>query len=175
MNLATVCLGILLSGQKTGYQIQTTINTSMAHFHHASLGAIYPALGNLEARDFVTASLRPRKGLSKRLYQITPAGRNYFESQMHSTSAAEWFRSEFLTAFYFAGHLNNDDVSRLIDDRLSAHRRERQSLLALPISSLSEGQRFTVRYVLALKSAAIDFLKGEGRAIETAILRQQID
>jgi DNA-binding PadR family transcriptional regulator len=37
MQLSTLCLGVLLSGPKTGYEMQRTINGPLGHFQHASL------------------------------------------------------------------------------------------------------------------------------------------
>ena len=106
------------------------------------------------------------------MYAITDAGREKFDAELVNSSAAENFRSEFLSAMYFADRLPLEEIERLIDQNLATHRDQRHRLLALPISVMTEGQRFTVRYVLAQKTAAIEFLQGEGRAIITAIQRE---
>jgi hypothetical protein len=112
-------------------------------------------------------------GLGKRIHEITTPGRVVFEERLAETSSNEQTRSEFLSALYFCDQLGLDDITQLIDERLCEHRRERRRSLGLPMASMTEGQRFTIRYVLAMKTAAIEFLQGEGRAIETAIRRER--
>lgn len=173
MKLSTICLGVLLPNPRTGYEIQRIINTSLGHFQHASFGALYPALGALEAEKSVRSERAGSTGLGKRLYEITALGRETFQNRLREASGGEELRSDFLAAMYFCEQLSLDDITRLIDERLYRQRQERRELLALPLASMSDGQRLTVRYALAMKSAAIDFLQGEGRAIETAIQRER--
>jgi PadR family transcriptional regulator, regulatory protein AphA len=171
MDLSTICLGLLHEQPMTGYALQRRVASALGHFQHASLGALYPALGKLEAGEFVTSSRTGSEGLGKRMYAVTAKGRHIFDSRLGEASSVENFRSSFLSAMYFADRLPTDEIERLIDERLADHRAERRRLLALPISAMSEGQRFTIRYVLAMRSAAIDFLHGEGRAIAAVIQR----
>jgi PadR family transcriptional regulator AphA len=173
MDLSTICLGLLHEQPMTGYALQRCVTSALGHFQHASLGALYPALGKLEAGEFVTSSRTGSEGLGKRMYALTVKGRHIFDLRLGEASAAENFRSSFLSAMYFADRLPTDEIERLIDERLANHRAERRRLLALPISAMSEGQRFTIRYVLAMRSAAIDFLHGEGRAIAAVIHRER--
>lgn len=173
MNLSTLCLGFLLENPLSGYGLLRRIEDAVGHFQHASFGALYPALGKLEVGGFVTSDLVNSKSLGKRLYAITEIGREKFDSLLAKSSAAENFRSEFLSAMYFADRLPLSEIERLIDQRLADHREQRRRLLALPVSSMTEGQRFTLRYALAQKNAIIDFLQGEGRAIITAIQQER--
>jgi PadR family transcriptional regulator, regulatory protein AphA len=172
MKLSTLCLGLLLDTPLSGYEIHRRVATVTGHFQHASFGALYPALGKLEAAGLVNADHVGSRALRKRMYAITKEGREKFDSELMKSSATEDFRSEFLSAMYFADRLPLEEIERLIDQSLATNREQRRSLLALPISTMTEGQRFTVRYMLAQKSAAIEFLQGEGRAIITAIQRE---
>lgn len=172
MQLSTLCLGLLLAEPMTGYALKGKVIGALGHFQHASFGALYPALGSLEAGRFVTSDRSGSTGLGKRLYAITESGRGEFTERLAEVSAAENFRSDFLSALYFADQLALDDIERLIDERLANHRAERRRLLALPIASMTEGQRFTVRYALSMRNAAIEFLHGEGRA-SVAVIRHE--
>lgn len=171
MNLSTLCLGLLIEAPLTGYGLHKRVREAVGHFQHASFGALYPALGKLEAASFVTAQQVGSGGLGKRMYAITDSGREIFAKRLLKSSAAETFRSDFLSAMYFADDLPLVEIERLVDQRLADNREQRRYLLALPISSMTEGQRFTVRYALVRVTAAIDFLQGEGRAIIMAMQR----
>lgn len=173
MKLSTLCLGLLLENPLSGYGIHRRIKDAVGHFQHASFGALYPALGKLEAAGLVIGDRVNSRALGKRLYAVTDAGREKFDSLLVESSAAENFRSDFLSAMYFADRLALTEIERLIDQRLADHRDQRHQLLALPLSSMTEGQRFTVRYALARATAAIEFLQGEGRAIFAAIQRER--
>lgn len=166
-----MCLGVLSFGKGSGYQIRRTILESFGHFQNASLGALYPAIGKLLAEGRIAAVDEKSGPLERRVYQITQAGLDELQDQLKAPPAGEDFRSEFLTAMYFAHLMDNNTIVSLIDSRLGALQEEQRRLLNLPISQMSEGQRFTVRYRQAMTRAAIDFLHYEGRAIVTAIDR----
>jgi PadR family transcriptional regulator, regulatory protein AphA len=172
MNLSTLCLGVLLDAPLSGYGLHRLIKDAVGHFQHASFGALYPALGKLEAAGFINGDQVNSRSLGKRMYAITDPGRQEFDDRLLKSTADENFRSSFLSAMYFADRLPIAEMERLIDQKLADHRDQRHHLLALPISSMTEGQRFTVRYALVQKTAAIEFLQGEGRAIIAAIRRE---
>ena len=176
MKLDVLCLGIVYETKYTGYDIHKLLNTTLSHIRQASFGSLYPALGRLEAKGFVKAE-RPNSGatydsLGKRFYAITENGKKYFIGELEKLSASETVNSDFLSAMYFADKLTKNDVSLLIDERLSILQNFQKTLLKQPISKLSDGQRFTIRYSLSVTGAAISFLKGEGRAIQAALSRQ---
>ena len=63
LDLQTICLGVLYSGSKSGYELHKAINTDLKHFQTASFGALYPALGKLEAKKFIASDgkkIQPR-------------------------------------------------------------------------------------------------------------------
>ncbi len=173
MKLTTLCLGLLLEGPLSGYDLHNRIEKRLGHFQHASFGALYPALGKLRAEGCVTADRPGETPFAKCMYAITNKGREIFDSDLRRSSADESFRSDFLSAMYFADHLPVDELERLFDQKLADQREQRRRLLALPIAAMGEGQRFTVRYILARANATIDFLQGEGRAILTSIQRDR--
>jgi PadR family transcriptional regulator, regulatory protein AphA len=58
-----------------------------------------------------------------------------------------------------------------MSERLAGLRGEQRRLRSLPADSMTEGQRFTIRYSLTVVAAAIEFLEHEGQAIVTSIDR----
>lgn len=176
LNLASICLGVLYSGSKTGYEIHKIINKDLKHFQTASYGALYPALGKLEAKALITSKSKTvqaqQQSLPKKKYTITEEGRAKFQAVIKETKAQEKLSSDFLAAFYFSEHLHSDDVSTLIDQQLSTLQGNYKDLLSVPLSTMTEGQRFGIRYTIAVNRAATAFLKGEGRAIQTSLARK---
>ena len=80
--------------------------------------------------------------------------------------------SDFLAAFYFAEHLPAENIEALIDGQSAKLQNEYRDLISAPLSRMPEGQRFGVRYTIAINRAATAFLKGEGRAIQTTLSRR---
>jgi PadR family transcriptional regulator, regulatory protein AphA len=173
MELSTLCLGLLLGSPLSGYGIHQRISGTVGHFQHASFGALYPALGKLLAADLVRVDQTRIEGLGKKIYAITDMGRESFDAKLTESTKPDLFRSGFLSAMYFADRLPISEVERLIDQSLAGHQEQRRHLLALPISSMTEGQRFTVRYSLSQTAALIEFIQGEGRAILTSMQRER--
>ena len=176
LNLQTICLGVLYSGSKSGYELHKTINTDLKHFQTASFGALYPALGKLEAKKLITSDGKNNSiqasSLPKKIYTITANGRAVFGAQIQKTRAEEKLTSDFLAAFYFAEHLPAEKIAALIDGQSAKLQDEYRDLISTPLSRMSEGQRFGIRYTIAINRAATVFLKGEGRAIQTTLSRR---
>jgi hypothetical protein len=107
------------------------------------------------------------------VYRITDTGRAALAETVSAATGEEILRSPFMSAMFFAHLLEMDDVHRVVDERLAGLRQEQRRLRGLPNADLTEGQRFTVRYSLAMNSAAIAFLEREGRAMLTSIERER--
>src|SRR5262245_66602910 len=89
MNAVTpVLLGLLASGPRSGYGIKKVVDRSTRFFWAASYGQIYPELKRLEADGLIEGEDRPNGGRSRRVYSLTPAGRE---------ALLEWMRSEVTT------------------------------------------------------------------------------
>ena len=98
LSLQTICLGVLYSGPKSGYELHKTINTDLKYFQTASFGALYPALGKLEAKKFIASDGRDNpiqaSSLPKKVYTITENGRAVFETRIQKTRAEEKLTSD---------------------------------------------------------------------------------
>ena len=176
MKLDIFCLGILLERNYSGYELHKLINTTLSHLRQASFGALFPALTRLQIKGFVHGTIEKNEALKdslgKKNYTITESGRVHFRTELQKITATETINSDFLTALYFSNNLSATDVSILIDEKLADLQRKQRELLKAPISEISHGQRFALRYTLGQLNAGINFLKGEGRAIQTAMARE---
>jgi DNA-binding PadR family transcriptional regulator len=174
MDVGTLCLGVLSFGDTSGYGIRKAVEDWFRHFGQASLGAIYPALAKLTAGGAIEVIGAPDAPLEKRVFRITPAGRQRLAAAAAACDGSETVRSPFLAGMFFAHLLTMDDVHRLVDERIAGLRGEQRRLRGLPAEAMTEGQRFTIRYSQAVIAAAINFLEHEGRAIVTAIERENL-
>lgn len=164
-----IILGALTHGPANGYEIRRRINSAFAHFQSISAGSLYPALAKLKAGGAVTEFGPPESSLDRRTFEITEAGRALLRRKVETSDAGERLRSDFLAGVYFSDVAGSEEVARLMEERSGILNQEIRQLLALPLSDMSNAERFTVRYALAVRRAALEFLRHEGRAILTAI------
>jgi len=80
MDSKTLCLGALILGDASGYEIKKLFEEGpFSYFHQTSFGSIYPALGNLMEEGLVTCDERAQDGRpDKKVYSLTEAGRAAF-------------------------------------------------------------------------------------------------
>jgi PadR family transcriptional regulator, regulatory protein AphA len=173
VDVRTLCLGVLSFGETSGYGIRKAVADWFGHFAHASLGAIYPALAKAVAKGEIEVVGPGDVSLEKRVFRLTETGRAALVTSVSGAAGEEVLRSPFLTAMFFAHLLEMDDVHRVVDERLAGLRKEQRRLRGLPSAEMTDGQRFTIRYAMAMTSAAIDFMEREGRAMVTAIAREK--
>jgi DNA-binding PadR family transcriptional regulator len=174
MDARTLCLGVLSLGEATGYEIKRTLEQVFGHFYNASFGSIYPALARLtEDGEVISLDAATERFPDRRRYRLTESGRAQLRAALAAAKGHEVVRSEFLVALFFAELLPINDLHRLVDERLAESRQIVSSLSSYGRTRMSDGQRFTIRYGLAVARAAIDFLEGEGRAIAQAIARER--
>jgi DNA-binding PadR family transcriptional regulator len=173
MDVRTLCLGVLSFGDTSGYGIRKAVADWFGHFAQASLGAIYPALAKAVAKGEIEVVGAADIALEKRVFRLTETGRRSLADAVSAAEGTETLRSPFLTAMFFAHLLDMDDVNRVVDERLAGLRGEQRHLRSLPAGDLTEGQRFTIRYKLAMVQAGIAFLEREGRAMLTSIERER--
>ena len=122
MNVRTLCLSILHDGDATGYEIRRmSVEGECSYFVEASFGSIYPALARLESEGLVSSRLEQQEGKpTKKVYSITPAGREAFVQELSAPLGEEVFRSPFLLFARFAHLLPRDLVAARADEFLKA-------------------------------------------------------
>ena len=86
MNVRTLCLGILTTGEASGYEIKKEIEEGLfSHFIDASYGSIYPALTQLAGEGLVTVRAEEQSGKpDKKVYAITPKGATRWHARFRS-------------------------------------------------------------------------------------------
>jgi PadR family transcriptional regulator, regulatory protein AphA len=121
MDVRTICLGILTRGDATGYEIKKLFEEEgTAFFVEASFGSIYPALNKLTEDGLVSVREEAQaKRPDRKVYTITPAGRQVFLESLLAPLPEDRFRSPFLFAMLFCDLLPQERVRRLLDDYIA--------------------------------------------------------
>ncbi len=119
MDVKTVCLGMLTEGAASGYDLKKQFESSFAHFFAAGYGSIYPALSSLAEQGLVDCEEIPQDGKpDRKLYRITPEGRQYLQRALRNTTPCHKVRSEFLAMMCFVHLMEPADVEAVLDNRL---------------------------------------------------------
>jgi len=105
-------LGLLQYAPMSGYDLEQFINNSITHFWHAKLSQIYRTLKQMEAAGLVTSEMQAQEQhRSKRVYEITPAGKAEFENWLgeYSTELDET-KLPFLLRTFFFGQASREQI-----------------------------------------------------------------
>lgn len=161
MDTRTICLGVLSWGEATGYEIKKCIEEDFASFIEVSRSAIYPALADLHRRGWVSCTEVRQDGKpDKKVYRLTPLGRNALCDGLMNSAGRHRVRSEFVALLVFAEHQPPDRVAELIDRRIEGYRQLAQSVQeAAQCRDSSAGTRFAAGFGAALANAGIQYLR----------------
>jgi DNA-binding PadR family transcriptional regulator len=167
MDVRTLCLGVLSTGDATGYEIKKQAEEGpYAHFFRAGFGSIYPALAKLARDGLIAGRAQTQDGKpDKRIYSITSAGRRELVLQlgdvMSSQALPDVLRSDFMMLLFYAHLVDRQRIGRQIDaqhdwyqagaDRCRQRRAEDTGMLP--------GHRFVCGLGQAIYQAAADYLK----------------
>lgn len=162
MDAKTLCLGALIHGSASGYEIRKLFEDGpFSAIHDVSFGSIYPALTVLLERGWATCSITEQDGRpDKKVYSITPEGRTAFLEALTTTPAPDKMRSEILFILAFGDFLPQADVLSLVD-RYIADYEER---LAAALQCAEQGEaplvrRFVHQFGVTMYKTAIQFLR----------------
>lgn len=102
-------LGMLSTGERSGYDLKKDFERRMGHFWAESVGQIYPTLRQLLDEGLVSA--RPGTGSGNRhrtLYSLSAAGRERLHDWLRKPPEREQVRNEILLKLYFGPELGAD-------------------------------------------------------------------
>ncbi|HEX7626993.1 MAG TPA: PadR family transcriptional regulator, partial [Gaiellaceae bacterium] len=95
-------LGLLAERRSSGYDLKHAVDRTIRHFWAASYGQIYPELKRLEAVGWIEGEDAANGGRSRRVYGITPAGREALDGWLHGHETRIELRDESLLRLFFA-------------------------------------------------------------------------
>ena len=162
MNVRTLCLGILSTGEATGYEIKKEIEEGLfSHFIDASFGSIYPALTQLAGEGLVTVRAEEQSGKpDKKVYAITTKGREGLARSISVLPARDKYRSEFLFQMLLQQYITEEVMRAAIEKQIADIESD---LARIGECNCAEqphaGARFVADYGHAVLSAALGVLK----------------
>jgi PadR family transcriptional regulator AphA len=101
--LGNLLLGLLTSGERTGYELTRDFDTSLANVWAASHSQIYPELAKLEAAGLIRKTEAGPRGSQR--YAITPEGEAVVRAWLSQTSPLDNPRTEWMVRVFFLGLL----------------------------------------------------------------------
>jgi len=108
MSLDHILLGVLRT-PAAGYEIKRQFDQVFCHFWAADLPQIYRTLNRMHQDGLLSVVRRPSdKGPDRRVYQITPAGRQALREWLTSSPTLATERIGFLAQTFFLGALEDD-------------------------------------------------------------------
>ncbi len=171
MDVKTLCLGVLTERDLTGYEIKQHFEEAFSHFFVAGYGSIYPALADLTRKALVNCtSVLQEKRPDKKVYSLTPKGREALIDELMTTPPRHKVRSEFLVLMVFAHLLPSAKVAEIAESMVAPWEALLASIdgcLAEDECDLSPGMRFAAGYGQAVMSAARQYvIENKARLIE---------
>jgi PadR family transcriptional regulator AphA len=162
MDVKTVCLGMLNDGEASGYDLKKQFESTFAHFFAAGYGSIYPALSSLLKEELVECREVPQEGKpDRKVYRITPKGRERLLAALADTNPSHKIRSEFLATLCFAHLMSDEQVEAVLLNRLEDLERYMQMFRSFE-SCMDEwpaGMRFVCGFGRALTEAMQDYIE----------------
>ncbi len=131
MDVKTTCLGVLVMGNATGYEIRKAFEYGpFAHFADGGFGSIYPAIAKAESPGMVTCKKhKQQKRPAKKIYAITDMGREHLFSTLKKDPGEDKFRSNFLFALYYADALPAEWIDEIITKRIADYKQKIECLV----------------------------------------------
>lgn len=173
MSIKHSILGLLHYEDMHGYRIKEHVERNFGHMWSINYGQIYQNLKKMEEEGLVRmVEVAPSEngGPQKKLYSITPAGREEFQKWLSRPPEGQMLlRDPFLTRFVFFGFGDSERALEIIDEQIKAYddqlqrrranaaRWQRHGTYVTLISEL--GVNFNEMYLEWLKSAREEILK----------------
>lgn len=116
-----VVLGMLALGPRSGYDIKAAVDRSTRFFWAASYGQIYPELRRLETDGLIAGEHAPNGARSRRVYELTDAGRKALEEWLLGPTVTIEYRDESLLRLFFSDALPREQALNVLEGRKHGH------------------------------------------------------
>jgi DNA-binding PadR family transcriptional regulator len=158
MDVKTLCLGVLIRGEASGYEIKKQLEEGpLAQFCRAGFGSIYPALGQLQAKGLVTWSEHNQEGRpDKKIYRITDQGMEAFRKALRKEPSDDRVHSESLFMIFFQGFLDSGRAAEIADTYRESYRQIAQRMRGADLTEAPAGRRFVHAIGQSIYEAIVD-------------------
>ena len=111
MSLENAILGFLNYQPFTGYDLKKLFDSSIRHFWYADQSQIYRTLARLTEDGLAEMEHVPQEDRpDRKLYHITPKGRQAFDAWLRGPFPQQASRSGPLVQVFFSARLNQEDL-----------------------------------------------------------------
>jgi DNA-binding PadR family transcriptional regulator len=120
--LELAVLGLLQESPLHGYELRKRLNLLLGWTRLLSYGSLYPALKRMLRAGWITEVVATSTAVSRRqriVYQITPAGMEYFASEITDAGPAAWEDENFNMRFAFFSRTDASVRLRILEGRRS--------------------------------------------------------
>src|SRR5262245_15574606 len=129
--ITPVVLGMLSLRPLSGYDIKAIVDRSTRFFWAASYGQIYPELRRLEADGLIDGKDEPSGGRRRRVYSLTPDGREALVEWLLAPTVTIELRDESLLRVFCGEELPRAQAGNLLFGRLRGHEQFLEALRAI--------------------------------------------
>lgn len=106
-------LGLLAEAPSSGYDIKREVEERLSHFWSESFGHIYPMLRRLHQKGLVEKRVHRQSGKpDRKVYEITPTGRDALEEWFAEPPAPQRPRNELLLRLFLGRHTRPEFLIR---------------------------------------------------------------
>lgn len=165
MDTKILCLGVLSRGEASGYEIKKHFEEAFSHYFVAGYGSIYPALAELNKQGMITCTdvIQERRP-SKKVYRLTPQGRDYLQKELFEAYPRHKVRSEFLVLLTFAHLLPLERLAEVVQLRKKDIRETLEHIenCLHECPSMTAGERHTIGFAKAVLGAGLHYLEANG-------------
>lgn len=145
-----IILGILLLKRLTVYEIRNILRQNFKDMCSDSMGSIQAAIKKLFANGMVTCNELVEKGVNKKIYSITPAGRYFFLEWLRTPMDMSKAKNMELGKLLFMGLVPEGDRIRLMDE-IVAGLQEDLAYLQKIMQAVEDTDSMQTRYLDYLK------------------------
>ena len=124
-------LGLIADKPRSGYDVKRIVDRSIRHFWAASYGQIYPELKRLEQAGWIAGDDAPRGGRARRIFRITPAGREALGAWLAGSTTRVELRDESLLRLFFSDMSPQEQALGLLAARREGYRHMLEYLRSL--------------------------------------------
>ena len=160
MDAKTLCLAVLLRGPASGYEIKKALEEApFCHFQETGFGSIYPALTALSSEGLLDCTaFAQEKRPDKKVYSITPKGRQTLTTALMVIPGPDRYRSDFLFILFLGEILPRTHLARVIDERIAFYQEQITRMADCDLDRHPSTQRFVHGFGLTLYRASADYL-----------------
>ncbi|NDJ52443.1 MAG: PadR family transcriptional regulator [Chloroflexi bacterium] len=167
MSLTYAILSIVDLFPMTGYELKHQVfDRSANYFWPADASQIYRTLRKLDADGLVRMELDDSSKPHRKVYHITPAGRDHLDEWMRLHEAPPVLRDPFLIRLFFAWHVSNSELIDLLQAQRADHVDRLASYRAIQIGRPKESdegrwdklQQLTLDFGIAIEELYLEWL-----------------